>query len=56
MLREVSELYPDLTFEEFIDEVRRQLYSFLRRNAENEIRRMRWAYRIVSQVVISETR
>jgi len=51
-LRIVKDLYPELSFREFMNVVvKPQLQRFLRRNLENTIQQLNWTYRVVRSVL-----
>jgi len=51
----VKDLYPELTFREFVNIViKPQLQKFLRRNVENMLQQISWAYRVVRTVISSK--
>jgi len=56
-LRILKGLYPELSFKEFIElEIKPQLRGFLRRNVENMLKQINWAYRIVRSVFANAER
>lgn len=54
-LRTIKDLYPEMSFREFVNTViKPQLQKFLRRNVENMLQQISWAYRVVRTVISSK--